>query len=425
MSVPTHNLYKFIHGTLKNKFYVHFFYPWGCKDINNIIGTESRNCLEDLFGAENIVAYKIFPKDLVGDAEIVQTQPLILCHDQEPLMYSLYENYNIEDYIKNEYSVYPTLSQYNLRWRRLGHYQKYWILLHSELNSTELQKYESTERFVGAYYWSHALIARDWYRYAEWDPSLLYNAESPNEKHFLIYSRDDSGSRSYRKDFKTKLQNIKSMCQFSSFHEDTLSSDSSASYNSYDFTHTDFSVVLETVFDNRIHLTEKTLRPLACGHPFWLVAGPRSLEYLRSYGFKTFSPWIDESYDAIVESESRMDCIIQSMQTYALTTNRDKYRIRKKCLAIAEYNKKLFFKNKFIQQVVNELHCNVEKAYQKTNCEVAIEDVVTITKTKIKNEPHLSEKNHKRSKIYHYLKKFQDHLKTGGTLEDYVPPDSK
>jgi hypothetical protein len=48
--------------------------------------------------------------------------------------------------------------------------------------------------------------------------------------------------------------------------------------------------VAETVFDTRIHLTEKTLRPIACGHPFILAAGPGSLKYLQTYGFRTFSP---------------------------------------------------------------------------------------------------------------------------------------
>jgi hypothetical protein len=51
-------------------------------------------------------------------------------------------------------------------------------------------------------------------------------------------------------------------------------------------------------------LTEKALRPIACGQPFILAATPGSLQYLRSYGFKTFSGYIDETYDTIQEMQN-------------------------------------------------------------------------------------------------------------------------
>ena len=36
-----------------------------------------------------------------------------------------------------------------------------------------------------------------------------------------------------------------------------------------------------------------------CLHPFILVTSPHSLKKLREYGFKTFHPFIDESYDEL------------------------------------------------------------------------------------------------------------------------------
>jgi hypothetical protein len=50
---------------------------------------------------------------------------------------------------------------------------------------------------------------------------------------------------------------------------------------------------------NALAFTEKTLKPIMNFHPFILVANAGSLEYLKRYGFKTFSPFIDESYDNI------------------------------------------------------------------------------------------------------------------------------
>ena len=56
---------------------------------------------------------------------------------------------------------------------------------------------------------------------------------------------------------------------------------------------------------NALAFTEKTLKPIMNFHPFILVANAGSLEYLKRYGFKTFSPFINESYDNIDDTEQR------------------------------------------------------------------------------------------------------------------------
>ena len=57
-------------------------------------------------------------------------------------------------------------------------------------------------------------------------------------------------------------------------------------------------LVTETVATGqRLHLTEKTFKPIALGMPFIIVGTKGSLEYLRSYGFRTFEGIWDESYD--------------------------------------------------------------------------------------------------------------------------------
>ena len=52
-------------------------------------------------------------------------------------------------------------------------------------------------------------------------------------------------------------------------------------------------------------ITEKSLKPLANCHPAILFANYRALSLLKSFGFKTFEPWIDEGYDWIEEPEAR------------------------------------------------------------------------------------------------------------------------
>jgi len=52
-------------------------------------------------------------------------------------------------------------------------------------------------------------------------------------------------------------------------------------------------------------ITEKPLKPMANCHPAILFANYGALTLLRSFGFKTFEPWIDEGYDRIERPEAR------------------------------------------------------------------------------------------------------------------------
>ena len=59
--------------------------------------------------------------------------------------------------------------------------------------------------------------------------------------------------------------------------------------------------------------TEKTYKTLACARPFISVNTPYFLEDLRNMGFKTFSPYIDESYDTIENDFQRMLAILTEL----------------------------------------------------------------------------------------------------------------
>ena len=185
----------------------------------------------------------------------------------------------------------------NLRWDLPNNSTDFWILLHSELNSPEVLKYESTGLFKCAYWWGHAPIAIDWYRFARYDTRLTRQSQAYKSKLFGICSEAQQVNVHIEKLFLEHLQHIDNV-QLGSIDPTTVvTSDSSATYDAQDFAQTRCSIVLETVYDQRIHLTEKTLRPLACGHPFMLLNGAGALETIRSYGFKTFQPYINESYD--------------------------------------------------------------------------------------------------------------------------------
>lgn len=92
-----------------------------------------------------------------------------------------------------------------------------------------------------------------------------------------------------------------------------------------------FSVVTETLYyphyaaPNQVYtghvpaliglfLTEKTYKPIAMKHPFILLAPQYSLRMLRERGYKTFSPFIDESYDEIKNDELRLKAVVEEVK---------------------------------------------------------------------------------------------------------------
>lgn len=414
MSVPIHNLYEFIHQVTEREFILKYFYPWGSKDLNDVI---------DLVDSDGVYNTKLYTgkqldylhQEINKNHAIVRFHPVLFCHDQEPLNFNLYSDCSVPSSLLDTWKKSDKVDHTNQNLRHVMplSYRQFWILLHSELNSKELKLYEDTQMFKGAYWWSHAAISRDWYRFAQYDNRLTQK----NMSHlFLMYCRDTSGSREYRKQF-IDLCNHKQLTD-NIYTGNTNDSNASAIYDWKDIVNTGIHVILETVFDERIHLTEKTLRPIACGQPFILANGPGSLQYLKSYGFKTFSPWINENYDKEIDDKKRLTAIINEMNRLANLPKSELDYIIKGCNKIAEHNKKVFFSDRFMQQITDELRENVNQAY--------LFDKNTLDWKRLwkkHNSGKLHGKNKKwkarRAYIIHLIK----HLKKGGTLENYVPPD--
>ena len=375
MSVPLNNLYHWIEGLFPQPVVLYVFLPHGNKEISSL----SR--------------FKDY------DHQMMQEIPPSILNDQEPLDWNFYNNPQqyIDYWTSDADSSFDQFlieysSNYNFKANTFvtGSYvYDSCILIHSEKNSYDLLQYQQNG-FIGVHYWAHAVIARDWFRFAKYDKRLEVNAKPQNK--FLIYCRDWSHNREYRLKFLEMLidHNLNDVSQTSVMHKNSdgvhfsqhqfknpsfelktpelinqikdnnFQSQVSADYYYKDFVNTEISVVLETVFDSsKIHLTEKTLRPIACGHPFLLAAGPGSLEYIKSYGFKTFSPWIDESYDQEIDPLRRLEKIIKSMKLIQNLNESEKKELK----SIANYNREHFFSDKFFNMVENELKINLNSAY--------------------------------------------------------------
>jgi len=377
MSIPLDRLYHYI-SNMSQEIYkdivvIYRFYPHGSKNVEN---------LETL-----LPFYSRWGNFFL--------KPHVYCNDQEPLNYEYYESSKhvrpggwckFNDIIKNNC---PSRIQRNLR-GSIATVHDQAILIHSEKRSVDLNQYQANN-YITVYYWSHAVIALDWFRYAK-----HVQQKKVVTKLFLIYNRSWSGTREYRLGFADRviynalandcLMRVSPVDSTLDKHYDlhqfkhpewrpsnvieeyfplcTADSHSSADFDLPDYESTDIEVVLETLFDDlRLHLTEKTLRPISMGQPFILAGTYGSLKYLRDYGFKTFSDCWDESYDMMSDSIERMNKIIEVMKDIVSMHPDKREKMLVQARAIAEYNKQHFFSEEFEKNVNLELTQNLTQAF--------------------------------------------------------------
>ena len=355
------------------------------------------NIAEKIYGG-TVIIYRFYPHGSKKHEDLTSTKyfqwheeklnPGIYCNDQEPLDYNYYKNYKLigqSAWAALLKSCLIYTPNQNLK-KNVSIYDQT-LLLHSEQRSDNLKAYQKNQ-YITIYYWCHALLARDWFRYAEY-----IDINKKPVKKFLIYNRAWSGTREYRLKFADLLidYNLVDDCQTSVgfvdqdtyyknhkftnlqwqplhhleqyFQNNLSSSTSSADFAVEDYCATDIEVVLETLFDDtRLHLTEKSLRPIACGHPFILAATHGSLQYLRNYGFRTFSGIIDESYDLIENPLDRLKAIVLAMKQITNWTKEERQYKMRLLQEITEYNKQHFFSVDFFNQILNELKENLTTA---------------------------------------------------------------
>jgi hypothetical protein len=369
MNIPLDCLYHYIEKLAEKLWQdcvlIYRFYPHGSKDLKHLTFLNDHHS----------------PRDFV-------VCPYIYCNDQEPLDYKKYDQ---ETHLSS--SVVELMNTVGYNKINLRDYPiDIWdqaVLVHSEKRSSNVDLYNQNG-FVTVYYWSHAVIARDWFRYAQ---HVSLNKQVTTT--FLIYNRAWSGTREYRLKFSEWLIRLgldSDCCMRISPIDSTVNqhydlytfknpdwrpavviedffptcianSHYSADFDLADYEATDIEVVLETLFDDdRLHLTEKILRPIALGQPFILAGTPGSLEYLKSYGFKTFGHVWDERYDQEIDSQERLLRIADLMKQIANWSPVVRERKIAQAKKIAEHNRQHFFSKEFFDLVTNELTTNLGAA---------------------------------------------------------------
>jgi hypothetical protein len=122
------------------------------------------------------------------------------------------------------------------------------------------------------------------------------------------------------------------------------------------FENTYFSVVTETLFYRdpiapkqrlMMHVpgtypgrfvTEKTFKCIVMKHPFVVLGPYKMLEFMKSRGYKTFSPFIDESYDDIENDDERLLAVGNEIKRLCNLSEDELVRFTEFAKPIVEHN---------------------------------------------------------------------------------------
>jgi hypothetical protein len=102
------------------------------------------------------------------------------------------------------------------------------------------------------------------------------------------------------------------------------------------------AIVTETRFAQPFaNFSEKTLLAIRAQIPFIVVAPPKTLEYVKQFGFKTFDKWWDESYDQEQDHEKRMIKILNLIEYIDSKPLEELIKIRKEMKSVLRHNYKI------------------------------------------------------------------------------------
>lgn len=347
-----------------------YFYPFGT--------TGSENLASHFGRSDNRWIYQ----DAHG-----RHRPHVFFYDQEPLMLEAYEKVSFE-YLERRKNCK--------------------ILANSE-HSDVKKLICKQDVFVDWYYFFHGFAALDWYRNYQYFPKL----EKQFTKVFMSLNRLVVNDRSYRLQLVALLlqndlvdKGIVSLQLenkgYGTWKDEVLSDDCKLSTKgkalvakyisrlpgpivadredpqgnlSADVSLVDYHmmqdaflhVVSETVFYYpKLHLTEKIFKPIIARRPFVLVAAPGNLAYFKSYGFKTFDRWIDESYDSEQDNDKRLELIAKEIKKLADLPMEQLHAMHKEMEEVLDYNFEHFY-GKFKEIITDEMLENFKSAVHQWN----------------------------------------------------------
>ena len=267
--------------------------------------------------------------------------------------------------------IYVELDKFFWDYIKLNDKERTSIVLHSELNSNDINLLEQSN-IKNIHWFSHAYICSEFYfKYYQNLKMVSEYKIRPIKHKWLCANRL---IREHRTALLEKLDLTQGCYSFMNPDPNGISYDGKVKNSSFDC-HENHSaeininvlspwntsflhVVSETVWQDRIHFTEKVFKPIVLHQPFVVVQAPGSLEYLRRYGFKTFSNWWDESYDNIQDPQERIDAIANIINEIGKKDIGKLEVLRMEMASVLEHNFRHFFEN-IPAIVLGELRDNI------------------------------------------------------------------
>jgi hypothetical protein len=358
------NLFSFLRTIVTHPRMI-YLYPFGSSAIENIEGFDVENSND--------------------------TDPVFLCYDQEPLL----PGYNDElfQHIRYEFLKRPI------------------ILLNTEQDSEAKEYFLKKYRMIDAYCFFHIFAAHDWYRGFRYDTNITPVTERKIKKTYVAFNRLTGSARTYRSMLVAELAknnlleaghvSYSHICPDHGHYHDNLPSaieryNVSPEYiketidaldtleHPLRIDHVDkefipnhsmvlsavpecmesfIYVVTETCFwESKKHLTEKIFKPIILRMPFVLVGCAHNLKYLRSYGFKTFDRWIDESYDDIEDPIERLQAVVKVLDRLSKLSHSELETMLSEMQETLDHNFNLFNSQELLDYAWEELKNNLATA---------------------------------------------------------------
>ena len=273
------------------------------------------------------------------------------------------------------------------------------ILLNTETNSEVKNQLLKQFKFGDCTYFFHIFAAVDWYRGYQQCADLTVPTKRKINKKFITFNRITGNSRAYRSLFVAELiknnllehghvsysENCPEHGHYSTsiyelvekhnvsadyileckaildsipfplridFKETALIPNGSQTLNAIpEMMESFLHVVTETCFwETKDHLTEKIFKPIVARQPFVLLGCANNLKYLKSYGFKTFDSWWDESYDQIEDPVERIQAIVKIIKYICSMSAEELEAMLQGMNYVLDYNYNLFYSKDFIQR---------------------------------------------------------------------------
>lgn len=302
--------------------------------------------------------------------------PLFIFYDQEPLDL---------DYNRAVFDAIASIEQ------------KPFILISTERDSEEKDRIGKEYPFLFIDYFFHIFAAHDWFRGHEFLPGLQAPQERTLEKTYISFNRLTSNRRIYRSLLVNELYKNNLLdhgyvsyshhCPDDGAFDDNLRKgvpeyefdpayieEAITNINQLPELRIDFPgqtipnqsmllspmtelmksfvfLVTETCyFQSKTHLTEKIFKPIVLRMPFILAGCAHNLAYLRSYGFRTFGDYWDESYDAIEDPVLRLKAIVDILKQLSELSPDKQKQMLLDMEPILEHNYQLFNDPAFIKR---------------------------------------------------------------------------